>query len=283
MNPIEEKLNYIIDKSINEMARAKVQRTIDPKLWASVSSSISKKYKNDKGASAKPGNVSADVLVQRLTAALLIMKQPCPRSWYDVKIFPQWVNALQNARTDIGQVIRLYNENNGGVTYREFSVSANLLYSYTSGPRLYSTDEKELTSYEKLNAPSIQTAIQACLKRFWTPENQQWCKNVKSWKTTEGKCHIRITEHSTNSWADITLNVGKEPEIKFEDTVANPKPTKPVNEPEQKRWTIRYEYKDGDEWDTSKEWVYADNAGEARSEFMREHRGSVRIISITEL
>lgn len=107
-----EKLKYQIMKSINE---ARIKRTIPPKIWATVSSVISKKYRADKGASAKPvGDI--DTLLQKYVVALILFKEDCPTTTADMmkcQVFPQWASALLKNGVAIWQVVKLYNENTG--------------------------------------------------------------------------------------------------------------------------------------------------------------------------
>ena len=97
---------------INE---AKVQRTIDPKLWASVSSGCSKTYKNDLGVSAKPIG-TRDQLLQRFVAGLIILKQQCPITKNDLQkcpAFTQWANKLLDMGIQMSEIHKLWNENCG--------------------------------------------------------------------------------------------------------------------------------------------------------------------------
>lgn len=109
-------MNYFsqqYNKKLNE-ARG-VTRTIDPKLWASVSSGCSKTYKNDLGVSAKPIG-TRDQLLQRFVAGLIILKQQCPITENDMKncpAFTQWANKLLDMGVTMDEVHKLWNENCG--------------------------------------------------------------------------------------------------------------------------------------------------------------------------
>lgn len=270
-----ERLSDIVSKSINEMARAKIQRTIDAKLWASVSSSISKKYKNDMGASAKPGATDCETLTAKLVAALLIMKQPCPKSYWDIKVFRQWAEHLRKGHVPIERIIQLYNENSGGKVYEVFSVSAVLHVGYNNCRFV----DNELASYERLTAPSADVAIKASLTKFWTGDSQKWCRDMKSWNSYEPELRIDIRDSDRSCVAKITCQAGKEPNIERFDNKKTVRPVQKAPEPELAKWTIQYEYRDGAEMDIAKCWVSASNEMEARSEFRDEHpRG--RIIRI---
>lgn len=104
-----------------------VQRTIDQKLWASVSSGISRNYKNDLGASAKPIG-TRDQLLQRYIAALVILKQQCPMSLDELKnskAFPQWGAKLAEMGVTIEEVQKLWNENCGKLPQVEIGAGAS--------------------------------------------------------------------------------------------------------------------------------------------------------------
>lgn len=263
------------------MARPKVQRTIDAKIWASVASSILKKYKTDNGASAKVSPFNKDILVQKLAAALLIMKQPCPRSWYDIKIFPQWVHALQTTlKTDISAIVNLYNENSGGTAYQEYKVDADMYVSYKPGRRMHLTNHVDLADRLVLTATDTEAAIKACITRFIIPENKRWLSSNKTWDSYTPYISV-VIKQSGNTVAVIKLLEDEaEPTITRYDNI-------PVQEPameELPKWSIRYEYKDGDEWDTASEWVSASSKAEAESEFWADHyRSRCRIVSITPM
>lgn len=102
---------------LRRLNEARVQRTIDPKLWASVSSGISKTYKNDLGASAKPMG-TRDQLLQRFVAGLIILKQQCPISIDDMlecPAFNQWAAKLVEMGVEMSEVHKLWNENCGSL------------------------------------------------------------------------------------------------------------------------------------------------------------------------
>ena len=68
-----ESIGIAIKKSINEMARLSVQRTIDKKLWLSVASTCSRN-KSTEAENIKPGKGDKDNLLNRYVAALIIMR-----------------------------------------------------------------------------------------------------------------------------------------------------------------------------------------------------------------
>jgi hypothetical protein len=107
MNNIRRYNRYFLNEA--------VERTIDKKLWASVSSGISRTYRQDMGASAKPLG-TRDQLLQKYIAALVQLKQPCPSTVDELRnspAFPQWGKWLANNGVAIEEVQQLYNENCG--------------------------------------------------------------------------------------------------------------------------------------------------------------------------
>lgn len=100
----------------DKLFEARVERTIDPKLWASVSSGCSKTYKADLGNSAKVPSGTADQLLARYVAGLIILKQQCPETIQDMQnapAFRQWAKKLADMGVSIEQVHNLWNENCG--------------------------------------------------------------------------------------------------------------------------------------------------------------------------
>ena len=61
--------NFNLLNRLNEA----VNRTIDAKLWKSIASSCSSKYKNNLGVTAEPKG-TRDELLQRFIAGLIILK-----------------------------------------------------------------------------------------------------------------------------------------------------------------------------------------------------------------
>lgn len=99
-----------------ELFEARVERTIDPKLWASVSSGCSKTYKSDLGNSARVPSGTMDQLLARYVAGLIILKQTCPETIADLQnspAFKPWAQKLVQMGVTIDQVHQLYNQNCG--------------------------------------------------------------------------------------------------------------------------------------------------------------------------
>jgi hypothetical protein len=104
-----------------------VERTIDKKLWASVSSGISKNYRKDMGASARPLG-TRDQLIQKYVAALVQLKQSCPSTVDELRnssAFPQWGKWLADNGVSIEEVQQLYNENCGKLPKAVIGNSSN--------------------------------------------------------------------------------------------------------------------------------------------------------------
>lgn len=76
-------ISYAIQKSLNEMARLSVQRTIDKKLWLSVASTCSRN-KSTEAENIKPIGTNKVNLLNRYVAALIIMRKPCPETEDDI-------------------------------------------------------------------------------------------------------------------------------------------------------------------------------------------------------
>ena len=99
-----------IKRIINE---AKVQRTIDSKIWASMSS-MSSRLRSTLAQEAKPmKRDSQDVLLQKYVAGLLTMKVDCPNSVADIsknKAYQNIGNAYIDAGGTIQEIQKLYQE-----------------------------------------------------------------------------------------------------------------------------------------------------------------------------
>lgn len=110
-----------LDLELNE---AKVERTIDKKLWLTVSS-ICSKNKADQAENIKPiGATKTDKnnLLQRYVAALLIMKKPCPKTEADIENIKTFKYVAQQALSlgvTIQDIQKLYKENGGNIEISE--------------------------------------------------------------------------------------------------------------------------------------------------------------------
>jgi len=106
-----------------EMARPKVERTIDPRIWAAMASLCSRTYKSDLGEFAKPLGTTKEVIMARYVAGLIIMKQPCPSSASEIdeiKALKQYGHKLMDElHVPIEEIQTLYNENCGNLPKAE--------------------------------------------------------------------------------------------------------------------------------------------------------------------
>ena len=115
-NQVINDITNIIYKHINEMARLSIQRTIDKKLWATVSS-ICSRNKSTEAEFIKPIGSDRNNLLQRYVAALIIMKKPCPISIDDINKLKTF-KLVGNKYIDLGgtlqEIQELYNKNTAG-------------------------------------------------------------------------------------------------------------------------------------------------------------------------
>ena len=104
----------------NSLNEARIQRTIDKKLWLTVSS-ICSRNKSTEAEFIKPlSKMSKEELLQRYVAALLIMKKSCPNSIADIdtiKTFKLIAKQYLSLGGTINEIKQLYINNGGqGVT-----------------------------------------------------------------------------------------------------------------------------------------------------------------------
>lgn len=111
-------ISKIVKKQLYEMARKSVNRTIDKKLWLTVSSIISRN-RSTEAENIKPIGTDKDNLLQRYVAALLIMKKPCPNNVSeieDLKTFKNIGNKFIELGGTISEIKELYNKNTEDIT-----------------------------------------------------------------------------------------------------------------------------------------------------------------------
>lgn len=100
----------------NILNEARVQRTIDPKIWASMSS-MSSRLRSTLGEDAKPMKKDdLNTLLQKYVAGLLTMKMPCPNNASeidDIKAYKLIGNEYLNQGGTISRIQNLYVENGG--------------------------------------------------------------------------------------------------------------------------------------------------------------------------
>ena len=109
-------IEQLYESLINSLNEARIQRTIDKKLWLTVAS-ICSRNKSTSSEFIKPlSKMTKDEILQRYVAALLIMKKSCPETIQDIetlktfKLFGQKYLSLGGTIEDIK---KLYLENGG--------------------------------------------------------------------------------------------------------------------------------------------------------------------------
>lgn len=104
---------------LNEMAKTKINRTIDDAAWSCVSSAVSRnKNINDAGDVTPSGKWKNDVneLIGRYTCALIIMKKPCPHTEDDIaaiKSFQNYAYVALNLGATMDDIKNAYDINIG--------------------------------------------------------------------------------------------------------------------------------------------------------------------------
>lgn len=108
-------ISYAVQKSINEMARLAVERTIDKKLWLSVASTCSRNKSTD-AENIRPIGSDKENLLNRYVAALIIMRKPCPETEDDIdtlKTFKLVAKRYLQLGGTLQEIQDLYNKNIG--------------------------------------------------------------------------------------------------------------------------------------------------------------------------
>ena len=126
-NTIYKNIIYDIKKQLYEMARKSVNRTIDKKLWLTVSSIISRN-RSTEAENIKPIGNDKNNLLQRYVAALLIMKKPCPETIEDIsklKTFKKVGYKFIDLGGTIQDIQKLYNENSNNINFNN-STNTNI-------------------------------------------------------------------------------------------------------------------------------------------------------------
>ena len=106
-------MKSFVQQIINE---ARIQRTIDSKIWASMSSASSKNRANG-AVDVKPmRRDDANVLLQKYVAGLLTIKAECPATVTDIEKIGSYKligQAAIDAGVSLSQIQKLYVENGG--------------------------------------------------------------------------------------------------------------------------------------------------------------------------
>ena len=106
-------MKSFVKQVINE---ARIQRTIDPKIWATMSSASSKNRANG-AVDVKPmRRDDSEVLLQKYVAGLLTIKAECPATEADIDTIGSYKligHAALNAGVSLDRIQKLYVENGG--------------------------------------------------------------------------------------------------------------------------------------------------------------------------
>ena len=149
-----------------EMARPRVERTIDPRIWAAMASLCSRTYKSDLGEFAKPLGTTKDVIMARYVSGLIIMKQPCPASANDIdeiKALKQYGHKLvDELHVPIEEIQTLYNENCGNLPKAE--IKGNIANNYTGG----FFNQANIDKLKQTKKPSLTAIAKKEIKKYIT-------------------------------------------------------------------------------------------------------------------
>ena len=133
-------MKSFVKQVINE---ARIQRTIDPKIWATMSSASSKNRANG-AVDVKPmRRDDSEVLLQKYVAGLLTIKAECPATEADIDTIGSYKligHAALNAGVSLERIQKLYVEN-GGTFDGEIS----------NEPVNEPDDTEEYPSYDEVN------------------------------------------------------------------------------------------------------------------------------------
>lgn len=134
----------------NILNEARVQRTIDPKIWASMSS-MSSRLRSTLGEDAKVMKKDdMNTLLQKYVAGLLTMKVACPNNVSeidDIRAYKQIGQAYINAGGTISDIQKLYVENGGELSG---NVSATTVNNIQDEPMDH-PDELDVVTDEIIN------------------------------------------------------------------------------------------------------------------------------------
>ena len=294
---IMKDVSKIINKHLNEMARPKLNKTIDPKIWASVSS-ICSRNKSTEAEFIKPNsNATKDMLLPRYVAALLIMKKPCPTSVNDIndiktfKLVGQ--RYIQNGGT-IEDIQKLYNENKSGNINTEINYENNTprfyVYAFLFEERYNSITSKrspktvitEVSPVEGVKPGwDLNDVTKYVKETILDKQSLSYNSYVKAYildiKTRKSK-EISLQYYPQYSNGKITYNEYDRDGSRISDVFDNILPKEIENHNVEKdTWYIDYY----PTWDRDKNgrykhddlqhgWVYADNKAEAISNARNE-------------
>ena len=187
----------------NILNEARIKRTIDPKIWASMSSTSSK-YRSTKAADNKPkSSDSKEVILQKYVAGLLTMGTDCPLTEEDITTNVSYKNfgiTYLNMGGSIEDIQKLYVENGGTLPENATAVSAQRDYpSYDEvdvdeQPVKPEVQKRDYPSYDEadIDEQPVKSEVQ---KRDYPSYDEVDIDDTKSAKTK-----------SSNSFTDIDMD-----------------------------------------------------------------------------
>ena len=204
-------IKQLYESLVNSLNEARIQRTIDKKLWLTVAS-ICSRNKSTEAEFIKPlSKMTKDEILQRYVAALLIMKKSCPETEQDIekiktfKLFGQKFISLNGTIDDIK---KLYLENGGsGVsitsTINNVNIENDQIFKYVN--KKY-TDIQEI--YKQIYE-ILQTTYFTIQKTFYKIQLDN--DNTLYFNTIEiddiKRIYARNTKEILISW--LKLNIKK--------------------------------------------------------------------------
>lgn len=118
-------IKSLYESLVNSLNEARVQRTIDKKLWLSIASTISRN-RSSEAEFIKPLGSDKNILLQKYVAALLILKKRCPESEDDIddiKTFKLVGHKLIDLGVTFDEIKKLYVKNGGTQVSNTISVN----------------------------------------------------------------------------------------------------------------------------------------------------------------
>ena len=156
-----------VRRIINE---AKVQRTIDSKIWASMSS-MSSRLRSTLAQDVKPmKRDTKEILLQKYVAGLLTMKVNCPNNINDItknKAYQNIGNAFIDAGGTIQEIQKLYQQN-GGVLTSEFRNDSDELEQDSV------EDTQDYPEYDEVPVANTQNNFDSTIAKYKDKETQDY-------------------------------------------------------------------------------------------------------------
>lgn len=151
-----------VRRIINE---ARVQRTIDSKIWASMSS-MSSRLRSTLAQEAKPmKRDTKDILLQKYVAGLLTMKVNCPNTVQEItknKAYQNIGNAFIDAGGTIQEIQKLYQENGGVLTNEFHNDSDDLENDFIDNE----PEEQDYPAYDEIPLQDTQNTFDDAISKY---------------------------------------------------------------------------------------------------------------------